>query len=46
MIPEHSTFKIQHFTDQQTPGLLHERRFTRKNSGSAIATEAVMSNAG
>jgi hypothetical protein len=25
---------------------LHERRFTRKNSGSAIAAEVLMSNAG
>jgi hypothetical protein len=40
------TFNVRRSTDQQIPGLLHERRFTRRNSGSAIATEAVMSNAG
>ena len=33
-------------TDHQIPELLHKRRFTRKSSGSAIATEAFMNNRG
>ena len=33
-------------TDHQIPELLHERRFTRKRSGSAIVTEVFMNNAG
>jgi hypothetical protein len=33
-------------TDHQIPELLHNPRFTRKSSGSAIATEVLMNNAG
>jgi len=33
-------------TDHQIPELLHERRFTRKSSGSAIVAEVFMNNAG
>jgi hypothetical protein len=36
----------EHSTDQQIPELLHERRFTCKRSGSAIAAEVFMNNAG
>jgi len=36
----------KHSTDQQIPELFHERRFTRKRSGSTIAAEALMNNAG
>jgi hypothetical protein len=38
--------KLNRSIGQQIPELLHERRFTRKCNGSAIAAEALMNNAG
>jgi hypothetical protein len=38
--------QINRSTDQQIPELFHERRFTRKRSGSALAVEAVMNTVG
>jgi hypothetical protein len=38
--------KLNRSTGQQIPELLHERRFTRKSSESAIAAEALVNNAG
>jgi hypothetical protein len=38
--------KLNRSTGQQIPELLHERRFTRKYSGSAIVAEALMNNVG